>query len=236
MSRTIVALYDQVDKVKEVIGDLITHGFPREKVSLIASDPEARSSRKRGKAGKRKGETRALLEGAASLLVGRGAYTIPGVGPVLAAGPLQVVLEEAGMGAAARDLVGALTSVGVEELDAGFFAGGMRRDGALVLVYTEDKRGDLAVDLLNRHAPLDIERQLVSRSVPRWRGFNESPEQFAFDQASSPHHLREASSTLDFGPGARVYLAGNPVSAYDRSQVDLGNYQNDAIDEYPANE
>jgi hypothetical protein len=52
----------------------------------------------------------ALIGGIAGLAAGLGAMAIPGIGPVIAAGPLAVAIGSAGIGAATGGVVGALTA------------------------------------------------------------------------------------------------------------------------------
>jgi hypothetical protein len=150
----------------------------------------------------------------------------------LGAGPLIAALGGAGIGAVAGGLVGGLTEAGVTEHDASIYSEGVRRGGTLVLVYTQDEAAERAAEIINRHDPVDIERQSGEWKEKRWNGFSESHEQFAFDPSNKPYHERSASSTLDFGPGARTYLAGQPVSEYDRSTADLSNYQDRPMNDW----
>ncbi|TNJ66470.1 low temperature-induced protein [Paenibacillus hemerocallicola] len=59
-----------------------------------------------------------MLGGAAGLLAGIGALTIPGIGPILAAGPIVATLTGAAVGAGAGSLVGGLIGLGFSETDA----------------------------------------------------------------------------------------------------------------------
>ena len=58
------------------------------------------------------------LGGALALLVGAGALAIPGVGPLIAAGPLMVGLAGLGVGGAVGGLAGALVGMGLPEDEA----------------------------------------------------------------------------------------------------------------------
>src|SRR5690606_38716981 len=100
----------------------------------------------------------AVLGGLGGLLVGLGALTIPGIGPVIAAGPLAAALTGlagAGAGAVAGGvtggLIGALTGLGVPEENAQYYAEGIRRGGVLVTARVADNRTSEAVDILNRY-------------------------------------------------------------------------------------
>jgi hypothetical protein len=56
--------------------------------------------------------------GALGLLAGIGALAIPGVGPLIAAGPIMAALAGLGVGGAVGGLVGALVGMGIPEYEA----------------------------------------------------------------------------------------------------------------------
>jgi hypothetical protein len=120
----------------------------------------------------------AALGGIGGLLVGLGALAIPGIGPVLAAGPLAAALggvAGAGAGAvaggAAGGLVGALSEMGVNEEHAGYYAEGIRRGGTLVAIQTDDEDVDKARRLMNEHHPVDINERGTQWRQSGWSGF-----------------------------------------------------------------
>jgi len=95
--------------------------------------------------------------GIAGVLIGVGVMLIPGVGPILAAGPLVATLTGAGVGAVAGGLIGALTTAGVPEEHARYYEEGVRRGGTLVTVSASDADADEVMEIMNRHNPVDIE-------------------------------------------------------------------------------
>jgi hypothetical protein len=121
----------------------------------------------------------AALGGVGGLLVGLGALVIPGIGPVIAAGPLAAALggvAGAGAGAiaggAAGGLLGALTDMGVHEEQAQYYAEGVRRGGTLLTVRTEDDMASRAVDVMNRHNPIDVRHRANQWREAGWQGFD----------------------------------------------------------------
>jgi hypothetical protein len=63
-----------------------------------------------------------------------GAFVLPGIGAVVAAGWLASALAGAVAGGAAGGVVGALIEAGISERDAAVFAEGVRRGGNLVTI------------------------------------------------------------------------------------------------------
>jgi hypothetical protein len=83
--------------------------------------------------------TGAAVGGVLGWLVGIGAIAIPGVGPLLAAGPIVAALAGAGAAGAAGGLVGGLVGAGMPEIEAKRYAGRIRDGGYLLSVHCDDK-------------------------------------------------------------------------------------------------
>jgi hypothetical protein len=86
----------------------------------------------------------AFIGSAVGLAVGMIAVFIPGIGPLIAAGPLGGAIAGLSVGTAAGGLIGLLKEHGVSQEEAEFYAEGVRKGGALLTVQTldhdEDKR------------------------------------------------------------------------------------------------
>src|SRR5688572_23776261 len=169
MANTIVALYDSMDTAHKVVRDLRDAGIADSNISLVAQNAsgEYRESTTQGESGAGEGAATgagvgAVVGGIGGLLVGLGALTIPGIGPVLAAGPLAAAVSAivgAGVGAVAGaatgGLLGALVDMGIPEEQAGYYSEGVRRGGILVVAETEDQDVDRVRDVMNRYNPVD---------------------------------------------------------------------------------
>ena len=204
-TRTLVALYDHISDARGAVDDLVSAGIPRDTINLIANDStreyEGELSRDRNTArhehdGAGSGATLGtVLGGLTGLLVGLGAFAIPGVGPIVAAGPIIATLTGAGAGAAAGGLLGGLTDLGVSENDAHTYAEGVRRGGTLVSVRLDEVESIRVTDILERHNPVDVE----SRGAT-WRenGWNNR-----FDSGASPYQPHEiAAERQRYGTGS----------------------------------
>jgi TusA-related sulfurtransferase len=82
--------------------------------------------------------TGAAVGGVLGWLVGIGALAIPGVGPLVAAGPIVAALAGAGAGGATGGLVGGLIGAGIPEVEAKRYAGRVREGGYLISVHCDD--------------------------------------------------------------------------------------------------
>src|SRR5271155_837120 len=77
----------------------------------------------------------AVLGGALGLLAGIGALAIPGVGPLIAAGPIMAALSGAAVGAAVGGVAGALVGMGIPEYEAKMYEGKIRDGNILIGVH-----------------------------------------------------------------------------------------------------
>src|SRR6266850_4039048 len=101
MNKTIVGYFDQYTEAQAAVRWLVDAGFSRSDISLVASDPTGEyaksgiatptdpnaTSYSAAGAG-----TGAVLGGIGGLLIGIGVLAIPGIGPVIAAGPIATTL------------------------------------------------------------------------------------------------------------------------------------------------
>jgi hypothetical protein len=83
--------------------------------------------------------TGAAIGGALGWLVGIGAIAIPGIGPLVAAGPVVAALAGAGAAGATGGLVGGLIGAGIPEIEAKRYAGRIREGGYLLSVHCDDR-------------------------------------------------------------------------------------------------
>ena len=189
-SHTIVALFDDYREAESAIRDVEAAGIPSSDISLIANNAADRYGNypqygldraERMDTGAAVGTGAgigAVLGGAAGLLAGIGALAIPGVGPVIAAGALAATLAGAGVGAAVGGLVGALVEAGIPREHADIYAEAVRRGGTLVTVRTDDALRNLVSDILDRHAPVDLEERAESWRQAGWKGFDAHAEPY----------------------------------------------------------
>ncbi len=223
MAKTVVALFDDMNHAQMAVRELQDGGFRREDISLVASDATREGMRSEGT-----GDTGeavatgaiggagigAALGGVAGLLVGLGALTIPGIGPIVAAGPIAAALAGAGMGAVAGGLVGALVGLGVPEDEAGYYAEGVRRGGTLVTVQTSDEMANRAADALNRHHPVNIKQRASSWRESGWRGFDPDAKLYR------PGEREYERTRGTYGTGMTADTTG--MSDLDREQARYG--------------
>jgi hypothetical protein len=189
MTQTLVALYDTLQGAEQAVRDLRTAGINDRDISLMASDAHGEYARSlsgapaTGAADDASATEKgvglgAALGGLGGLLVGLGALTIPGIGPVVAAGPLATAvaaLAGAGAGAlaggAAGGLLGALVDAGLPQDEAAFYAEGVRRGGTLVTVRAPDDMHDRVRSILQQNGAVDLDERASAWRAEGWTGY-----------------------------------------------------------------
>jgi hypothetical protein len=82
---------------------------------------------------------------------------IPGVGPLLAAGPIVAALAGLGVGGAVGGLTGALIGMGIPEYEAKRYDGRIRKGGILLSVHCDDSEWTKrAKEIMERSGAEDI--------------------------------------------------------------------------------
>jgi hypothetical protein len=103
------------------------------------------------------GGTGAVLGGALGLLAGIGALAIPGVGPLIAAGPIMAALAGMGVGGAIGGITGALIGMGIPEYEAKRYEGRIQKGGILLSVHcTSSDEVKRAKEVLERTGAEDV--------------------------------------------------------------------------------
>src|SRR5581483_3718747 len=124
------------------VDTLIAAGFPSADISVLLPDNRstkdfAHEKETKAPEGTAAGVTAGgLVGGTLGVLAGAGALAIPGIGPLLAAGPLMAGLAGLGVGGAVGGLVGALVGMGIPEYEAQLYEGRVKDGGVLLSVHT----------------------------------------------------------------------------------------------------
>lgn len=251
---TVVGLFDSRIQAENAIDKLKRSGYRPEDISIVMRNPdEAREMQEHEGVG---GATATgligggILGGLAGLLVGLGALAIPGIGPVIAAGPLIAAITGGALGAATGGLIGALVDAGVPEEEARHYHTGVERGGILLAVKVPDGEEPMARTLLQEAGMRDIRRDAeMWKQNPNWRyGANDDtttmttvPDTLVVgggwqgSQVGRPGGSKPASTTGDgvdattgFAPGYGVAaMALNKAVAGESPDEGLNSDQND---------
>ena len=101
--------------------------------------------------------TGAVIGGGLGWLAGIGALAIPGVGPLIAAGPIVAALTGVGVGGAIGGITGALIGMGIPEYEAKRYEGRVKEGGILLSVHSDNSDwARKAKEILERTGADDI--------------------------------------------------------------------------------
>jgi hypothetical protein len=176
MTKTVVGLFDEVEAAREVVRELIDAGIAPAEISFVANNVNNEPVTYEGGDDMTGTETGfgvgAAVGGIGGLLVGIGAFAIPGIGPVVGAGWLATTMAGAGLGALTGAYIGALTGVGIPEEDAHYYSEGVRRGGTLVAVKTNEEDAASAADIMRSHGAVDINKRAANYRATGYTGYN----------------------------------------------------------------
>ncbi len=159
MLKTVIGLFDSRDQAEKAASDLRGSGF-HDEISILASDKGKEKTS--GNYFNDTSETHSinsglstggLLGGLAGLGMGAGALAIPGIGPLIAAGPIAGLLS----GAFTGGIAGGLIDWGIPADRGKFYEGKIREGKILASVRTDENKINSAADILRRNGARDVE-------------------------------------------------------------------------------
>jgi len=143
---TVAAIFSDRTQAEDALRELRANGFRPEEIGVAMRDIRDARELAQTVAETEVEEGAAIgaaaggaLGGIAGWLVGVGALLIPGVGPIVAAGPLAVALGALVIGAATGGLVGALVGEGIPEENARWYEEAIRAGYVLITVRAGDR-------------------------------------------------------------------------------------------------
>lgn len=159
----VFGIYKTPATAEAAVDHLLSKGFTNESISVLLPDDEstrAFAHQKNTKApeGTTAGATTGgVVGGTLGLLAGIGALAIPGVGPLIAAGPIVAALAGLGVGGAIGGLLGALVGMGIPEYEAKRYEGAVKNGGTLLSVHCDTSdQIDIAKAALKETGASDI--------------------------------------------------------------------------------
>lgn len=149
--KLIGGVFSNIDNAERAITELQNSGYTKDDISIFAKDQDQVDklqedtgtdvdSDKEGR-GKSTGKgagigavSGGVLGGIGGLIAEIGLLAIPGIGPVVAAGPLATTLAGLGIGAGGGGIIGALVGAGMPEEEAKQYESYLKDDKIIVMV------------------------------------------------------------------------------------------------------
>lgn len=165
MQKTVVGVFRSESEAERAVRALRDNGFNEGEISIVAKDRGQGGQRhsERGRGGaettmREDGISDGLASGAAwgglaGLALGAGALAIPGLGPIVAAGPIAAALT----GAATGGLAGGLIDWGIPEDRGRQLQEEVRQGKILAVLQCGDDKVDRAANILRENGAKDVE-------------------------------------------------------------------------------
>ena len=205
--KTVIGLFDDFQTAQNAVQSLVNRNFNRNDISVAANNTAAGySADALETASEGEGRNVAMADGAKTgagtgavigtgvggvlgLLASLGTIWIPGIGPIVAAGPLVATLTGAGIGAVTGGVIGALTHVGVPEDHAQHYAEGVRRGGTLVTVHADEAMTSQVMGVMNRHHAVDVSERAAQWRAEGWKGYDASAKAYTAAEAARKREI-----------------------------------------------
>jgi len=163
MSKVVFCTVNTPQLAISIVSDLKAAGFAINDISVLLPDKAgtrdfAHEHHTKAPEGATAGAVAGTaLGGGLGWLAGIGALAIPGLGPLIAAGPIMAALSGAAVGGTLGGLTGALIGMGIPEFEAKRYEGKVKGGAALISVHTENSdETSRAKEIFEQHRAEDI--------------------------------------------------------------------------------
>jgi len=160
VQKTVVGIFRSENEAERAVSALRENGFKDQEISIVAKDRGNNRSRStEGNTSMREdGISDGMASGAAwgglaGLALGAGALAIPGLGPIVAAGPIAAALT----GAATGGLAGGLIDWGIPEESGRQLQEEVKQGNILALLRCGDDKVNKAANILRENGARNVE-------------------------------------------------------------------------------
>ncbi|CAN5567506.1 membrane protein [soil metagenome] len=165
MTQSVIGLVKTRPDAESLVVALKETGFADSQISVLFPDKEGSNdfahdnSTKAPEGAVTGASTGGIIGGAVGLLAGIGALAIPGVGPLIAAGPIMATLSGLAVGATLGGVAGALVGMGIPEYEAKMFEGKLLEGNILIAAHSADGKDlERAEAAFKTHGATDVKR------------------------------------------------------------------------------
>lgn len=163
MPYTTTTLADHLDAARTIVSDLHAAGFTTDAISVVFprhhlppgdevvdATELAQGNRETGQGVAVGAVAGGVVGSALAWLTGVGVIAVPGLAPLLAAGPFLTIFTGMGLGASLGGVAGALVGMGIPEIDAKRFASSISDGRILIAVRSDDEERAQAAEAIMR--------------------------------------------------------------------------------------
>jgi uncharacterized membrane protein len=163
MVKTVIGVFESHDQAEKAVAELRQSGFDTNEISIVAKEQQGQGQDTQGDTTMGMGmgtvadgtTTGGVLGGLAGLAMGAGALAIPGLGPIIAAGPIAGLLS----GAATGGVAGGLIDWGIPEEQGRKYEEEVKKGKILAAVRTHEEKIDSAAEIFRQNGAHDVNTQ-----------------------------------------------------------------------------
>lgn len=151
-AKAIVGIFRDLSSAEQAVAQLRNNGFSTEEINIVSKDPAAKNYTEDDSImdGTMTG---GAIGGVGGLLLSAGALTIPGLGPVIAAGPLAATIA----GAIGGGITGGLIDWGIPSVKSEEYNKEVSSGNTLAVIKTPENKVAQAVQILTAYGAMNVE-------------------------------------------------------------------------------
>lgn len=159
--KSVIGVFDSRHNAEQAVKALRTQGFTTEEINIVSKKNNQQRGQNDGyfeddvSDGTLTGGT---IGGIGGLLLGAGALAIPGVGPIVAAGPIAAALS----GVVAGGIVGGLIDWGIPAEAGKRYEQHVVQGGILTIIRSDATKANQAAQVLRQNGAKDVETHALS--------------------------------------------------------------------------
>lgn len=159
--KSVIGVFDGRNNAEQAVNSLRSQGFTTEEINIVSKNKNTRNTQGDGSFedditdGTLTGGT---LGGIGGLLLGAGALAIPGVGPIIAAGPIAAALS----GVVAGGIAGGLIDWGIPAEVGRRYEQHVVQGGILTIIRADATKANQAAQILRQNGAKDVETHALS--------------------------------------------------------------------------
>jgi hypothetical protein len=202
--RNIVGVFSDLGAAERALIEVRAAGISKDGVHLIAGNEKSQhdhymeEAKERSKTAGSAAASGASFGGGLGIVASLVALAIPGVGPIVAAGPIATVLTGLGIGAASGGIIGALKNMGMSHEQAPLYEEAVRRGLIIALVQVDEERAPEIERILELHGARDVRDEADTWKESDWSGPKADPHPFIADYSiknpDMPEEVKRAGS------------------------------------------
>lgn len=154
--KSVIGVFDGRNNAEQAVNSLRAQGFTTEEINIVSKNKNTRNTQ-----GNESFEdditdgtlTGGTLGGIGGLLLGAGALAIPGVGPIVAAGPIAAALS----GVVAGGIAGGLIDWGIPAEVGRRYEQHVAQGGILTIIRSDATKANQAAQILRQNGAKDVE-------------------------------------------------------------------------------